>query len=324
MLLAFFLLFLLQFTTAEVQSFAVSGSVLTFSPGWQSTSSEAAGPFSFTNTLGLALTINLPLSTTSISYVGLKTTGGSIYGVCLDCTTSTFNLQEFSGRDATLLSNSDAVPTTIFSLDVNPDEEHVLQISNIADGAESELTFVSLILEKGGSSTTVGDPLVTAISSTSITSSSSTSTVASSTTSTSTTVSSTTSSITATSSSIPSASATAAPASASSNTSAKSSLIAIITILTLIAVLSPLVGLFFYLRNRPRNPASFEDLTTIQDTSTMKQAALGELSTPTSAGPLATAGRKKPPTRLLDPTPYPPFVVPRDAPILPVRRLESG
>lgn len=60
MLLAFFLLFLLQFTTAEVQSFAVSGSILTFSPGWQSTSSEAAGPFSFTNTLGLALTINLP------------------------------------------------------------------------------------------------------------------------------------------------------------------------------------------------------------------------------------------------------------------------
>lgn len=134
MLLACLLLvFLLPFAAADFQNLAVSGVTLSFASGWKSTTSQTSGNFSFTDTLGLALTITLPrgycfvdhqaqcwmpatASTTSINYVGLKTTGGSIYGVCLDCTT-TSKLQEFSGHDAT----ADAVPVSyIYHFDGRP------------------------------------------------------------------------------------------------------------------------------------------------------------------------------------------------------------
>jgi hypothetical protein len=301
----------LSFQVAGVRAgsqFALSQSSLVFAPGWISSTTAASESFLFTDKLGQALTVTLPKTTSSLNYVGLKRTGGSIYGVCVDCASgTTTNLQLFSGHDGTLLNNADAEPATIFSLAVDPAQEHVLQIMNIADnsfGGKSELTFISIVVDVQSSSTSTSTLSVTASKSS-----------ASSSTFT-TSIAPTASSVSMSLSTSASASATAATASGLADNQTRNSLIIIIIVLALTAALSLAVGLVFYYRRERRRIPTLVDLDRIKDPPTMKEATVTPLSHIPS-GFLAMAGRRKPPARLLESYNYQRNNVPQGGPILP-------
>ncbi|KAJ4489483.1 hypothetical protein C8J55DRAFT_301105 [Lentinula edodes] len=136
MLLVLLLLYLQILPAATNVSGTLPDSSLVFSSGWQRSLSRTTDNFLLTDTLGHALTVTIPESTTTINFVGLKRTGGSLYGVCVDCASgSATNLQLFSGHDSTLANNADAEPALIFSLDVNPDQAHILQVTNVGDSS---------------------------------------------------------------------------------------------------------------------------------------------------------------------------------------------
>ncbi|KAF5382983.1 hypothetical protein D9757_006349 [Collybiopsis confluens] len=308
MLLAF-LLVPLSLASNVVPQLALSQQSLIFASGWKSTSAAASGNFLFTDTLGQALTVTLPLSTSSLNYSGLRRTGGSIYGVCIDCPTgATTNLQLFSGHDSTLLSNADAQPTTIFSLDVDPSQEHILQILNLADsrfGNTSEITFISIAIHEGSSVVTSSSASSTSSTAVSI----STASISS--------ASVTSSSSLVSASAVPSPSSSSAPVLEPGRNQTRNSLIAITTIISLIVVLSLAVGIFFYRRNHYQSSV-FDDLTKIED-----PPAAQKMLFPSTPGFLTLAGRQKPPTRL--PERYTNRSdVSQNNPIIPVRRLDTG
>ncbi|KAH7880493.1 uncharacterized protein C8R40DRAFT_257304 [Lentinula edodes] len=141
MLLVLLLLYLQILSAAANVSGTLPDSALIFSSGWQRSLSRTTDNFLLTDTLGHALTVTIPESTTMVNFVGLKRTGGSLYGVCVDCASgSVTNLQLFSGHDSTLANNADAEPALIFSLDVNPDQAHILQVTNVGDSSFGKKT----------------------------------------------------------------------------------------------------------------------------------------------------------------------------------------
>ncbi|KAJ3848812.1 hypothetical protein EV368DRAFT_86196 [Lentinula lateritia] len=332
MLLVLSLLYLQILHAAANVSGTLPDSSLIFSSDWQRSSSRTTDNFLLTDTLGHALTVTIPESTTIINFFGLKRTGGSLYGVCVDCASgSVTNLQLFSGHDSTLANNADAEPALIFSLDVNPDQAHILQVTNVGDssfGRKSELTFISIVVQEASSTNASVPPSPTSSSSTSSSSTSFSSTTSARISSALPTSSSSTSGtaisniFTDSTSSTTSVSSTASSsASAFTNTQTSSSLIAVIVVTTVIAVLSLVIGLFFYFRKQ-RRKAAFVDFVEIEDPPTTQSAPVIP-STSSSSGFLAIAGRQKPPVRLPEPYPYD-FSVSQDGPIFPVRRLETS
>ncbi|KAF9073706.1 hypothetical protein BDP27DRAFT_1318018 [Rhodocollybia butyracea] len=330
MLSAFFFFVLLQVLAIDANnvSFDLSAASLVLDPGWVTSSTSASGKFITTSSIGQALTITLPGSTSSVNYVGLKRTEGSIYGVCVDCDSGTTNsLQLVSGTDSTLLNNADAEPTTIFSFDVDPSQQHTLQITNVGNNSldgEGEITFISVVAIDQEASSTVfitasvssSSTFTTPTSTPTTTTTTSTSVVSASLTGASTTGTSTTSTVSS------SGTASAAPATSSitGSSQTRTSLIALIVVLSLIAVSSLGVGLFFYLRKQ-RGSGRDPSFAT-ENPPTTEKAPEASL-TLASSGFLAKAGRQKPPTRLLEPYPYQ-FGVPQNgSPIFPARRLET-
>ncbi|KAJ3907809.1 hypothetical protein F5879DRAFT_939838 [Lentinula edodes] len=211
-----------------------------------------------------------------VNFVGLKRTGGSLYGVCVDCASgSVTNLQLFSGHDSTLANNADAEPALIFSLDVNPDQAHILQVTNVGDssfGKKSELTFISImiVVQEASPTNTLVPPSSASSSSTSTRISSALPTSSSSTSETaiSTSVAISTD---PTSSTASVAAAASSSASVFTNTQTSSSLIAVIVVPTVIAVLSLVIGLLFYFRKH-RRKAAFVDFVEIEDPPTTQLA----------------------------------------------------
>ncbi|KAJ3929266.1 MAG: hypothetical protein NXY57DRAFT_432864 [Lentinula lateritia] len=322
MLLVLLLLYLQILPAAANVSGTLPDSSLVFSSGWQRSLSKTTDNFLLTDTLGHALTVTIPESTAMINFVGLKRTGGSLYGVCLDCASgSVTNMQLFSGHDSTLENNADAEPALIFSLDVNPDQAHVLQVTNVGDssfGKQSELTFISIVVQEASPTNTLVPPSSTSFSSTStrINSASPTSSSTTSETAISTSVAISTDSTSSTAS----VSATASSSTSVFTNTQSSSLLAVIVVPTVIAVLSLVIGIFFYFRKQ-RRKAAFVDFVEIEDPPTTQLAPV--ISGSSSGGFLAMAGRQRPPVRLLEPYPYD-FPVSQDSPIFPVRRLETA
>ncbi|KAJ3826989.1 hypothetical protein EV361DRAFT_896980 [Lentinula raphanica] len=337
----FALLYLSSFLhiVAANTAFILPESSLTFSSGWEGSSSQVSGTFFFTDTLGHALSVEIPVYTATINYVGLKRTGGSLYGVCVDCDKSSVtNLQLFSGHDSTLHSNVDAEPTTIFSLSVDPRQSHTLQITNIGDssfGDKSELTFVSFVVIQNVSittSTSITPPRTTSSSiMTSSSSRTSVTTTSASFTSITTTSASFTTSATTSSTSVSSSSDLTSETATTSSTSSPSSnatlidnqtKIVVIIAPTMFGVLSLAVGLFFYCRKRRRKDFLYIDSNEIDDEPQYTHSVTNLIPSPSSNGFLAMAGRKKPLPRLPEPYPYI-HPVPQDGPLFPVRRLNS-
>ncbi|KAF5368474.1 hypothetical protein D9758_002413 [Tetrapyrgos nigripes] len=251
-MLALFLFLLLASSIAAQshnQTLTFSDSALSFSTGWKA-SRDVNGDliFVFDNVGVTALVVTLPPLTSHITYTGLGRTQGSLFGVCLDCSTDFTGLSVFDVHDPQLEDNALATPVDVFSLSLDPTQLHNVTILNIPDtrfNGQSELTFLSITvtIEDNGVQTTTTSS-TTSTSSTS-TSSTTTSTMSWSATSWSTVFTSSSTS----SSSLASSSATAAASNALSSTT-RNSIIAVIAILSFIGIGSLLLGLFFYRRRK--------------------------------------------------------------------------
>ncbi|KIY45361.1 hypothetical protein FISHEDRAFT_76544 [Fistulina hepatica ATCC 64428] len=124
-----------------------SDSSLTLSGSWKNVSSIQC-----TNDLGLALTTTLPANSSSFEYIGYQRAEGSLYGVCIDCNTTTHESSYLiiNGHNSSLTNaTQDRNPTVLFSARVDPSTVHNLSIYNIPDSRfknTSQLTFLSLVM----------------------------------------------------------------------------------------------------------------------------------------------------------------------------------
>ncbi|KAK7058777.1 hypothetical protein VNI00_001401 [Paramarasmius palmivorus] len=312
---------------------------LTFLPGWDiSTAQASRSQFLVFDDIDDALEIVFPRFATRVTYTGLKRTGGSQYGVCLNCNDSG-SIRVFDGHDDNLERDSLAVPTTIFQISLPPNRQNTLSLINLPDnrfGGDSELTFVSLTVLVDDGSVSSSSSLSTTSRSTSATSVRTSSTSSSIFSSSGTTsVSETTSSQNPSTSASGSPSATTSAENAASN-GTRNSIIAIIAIFVVLGIASLLVGLSFYLRRRRARRRS----RMAQYSFNAPSAQSGARDSPTrfpsirspspyaprvslmdsSPGPLAAAGRSRPATRLPDPYPYPFSQQPVAGPLTPNRR----
>ncbi|KAK0465367.1 uncharacterized protein EV420DRAFT_1637507 [Desarmillaria tabescens] len=330
---------------------------LHFTSGWNVSQNSAGQQFLFIDELGTVLMASLPNATSHVFFIGLKRSGGSAYGFCLDCNaqTNVGSIVIVDGHDPTLSNDTIAKLDVIFSSSLDPSHNHILAMFNLPDirfDNLSQVTFNSLIvtIEDGenegpsskvvfpnysASSTITGVPstlsqvsatwsgLQTSEASTSFTSVSGTekertwSPATSS--STSSRISYTLSKpLSSSSQYVPPLSSSSPPVAAMSSTtsaepsgssgndnanitplSVNKSLIVVIVTLSSVAVLSLVLGLFLFFRQRGRQtrrrlsePLSFTDRRI-----TSGPPELPMMESLDNIGPLAAAGREPPPRR---------------------------
>ncbi|KAK0456268.1 hypothetical protein EV421DRAFT_43019 [Armillaria borealis] len=141
---------------------------LHFSSGWNISQNSAGQQFLFINELGTVLMASLPSrskntpavtshsrshadATSRVFFIGLKRSGGSAYGFCLDCDaqTNVGSIIIVDGHDPALSNNTLAKLDIIFSSTLDPSHNHVLAIFNLPDirfDNFSQVTFSSLIV----------------------------------------------------------------------------------------------------------------------------------------------------------------------------------
>ncbi|KAJ7130094.1 hypothetical protein C8R43DRAFT_671322 [Mycena crocata] len=149
MLATLYFLGLLSLTYADTtQIISASDSSLVFSPGWsQEYSQTTDDSFMQTYSPVATLTATLPDSASSVSYVGYKRAGGSMYGYCVDCgqgKQGTWILQTANGSDPSATDDATTDGSTIFSVDLDPSTQHTLTVYNLPTNqfnAASEINF---------------------------------------------------------------------------------------------------------------------------------------------------------------------------------------
>ncbi|KAJ7919169.1 hypothetical protein B0H13DRAFT_2320808 [Mycena leptocephala] len=102
--------------------------------------------FMQTDTFGGSLAVTLPRAASSLTYVGFKQAGGSMYGYSLDCEEDCV-LQTVNGSDPSVTADATVSPSTIFSMNLDPSIQHTLRVYNILsdqpDGS-SQISFNTL------------------------------------------------------------------------------------------------------------------------------------------------------------------------------------
>ncbi|KAK0473176.1 hypothetical protein IW261DRAFT_702600 [Armillaria novae-zelandiae] len=304
---------------------------LQFSSGWNISQNSAGQQFLFINELGTVLMASLPNATSRVFFIGLKRSGGSAYGFCIDCDaqTNVGSIIIVDGHDPTLSNSNLAKSDIIFSSPLDPSHNHVLAIFNLPDirfDNFSQVTFSSLIvtIEDGDGDSIPRSGMETSAASTSSIGVSSSEAERTSSPVSSSSASSGTSYVppdppSSSSQYTPLSSSPSSPiASTPSSTSAESSgtsgndntnndltpfsvnksLIAVIVTLSSVAVLSLVLGIFLFFRQRKRQthrrlsePLSFADR---RMTGPPELPMVDGLD---SIGPLAAAGREPPPRR---------------------------
>ncbi|KAF8649845.1 hypothetical protein AX16_005608 [Volvariella volvacea WC 439] len=132
---------------------------LSFPRHWRMARSLSGDSFLYTSNLGLVLTVKLPDSVTSISYLGYRRARGSIYGFCIDCANSS-PVSFVDGHDPDIADNTQAVLSTMFVIDLDATARHNLSLYNLPDpqfGNTSELTLHSLVVNLASNNPPLSD-----------------------------------------------------------------------------------------------------------------------------------------------------------------------
>ncbi|KAF7339876.1 hypothetical protein MVEN_01904600 [Mycena venus] len=119
-------------------------SLITYSPGWSLEFSQSTQD-SFMQAEGIScyLSVTLPINASSVSYVGFKQDGGSMYGYTLDCEENCL-LQTANGSDPTVTDVTTAPQSTLFTLDLDPSTQHTLYVYNIPSNAPDGSSQINL------------------------------------------------------------------------------------------------------------------------------------------------------------------------------------
>ncbi|KAJ7462640.1 hypothetical protein B0H11DRAFT_2285429 [Mycena galericulata] len=158
----------LPITYAATTIISSSDPSISLSPGWsQQYSQSTQDLYMQTNFLDATLSATLPSYATSVSYVGYKRAGGSLYGYCIDCEdTEVWMLQTANASDPTVTDDDTAVESTMFTIDLDPSTQHTLMVVNLPDSQFNDysINLDHLFVEVednatgGNGSTTVTDP----------------------------------------------------------------------------------------------------------------------------------------------------------------------
>ncbi|KAK0198647.1 hypothetical protein F5146DRAFT_1131612 [Armillaria mellea] len=311
---------------------------LHFSSGWNISQNSAGQQFLFINELGTVLMASLPNATSRVFFIGLKRSGGSAYGFCIDCDaqTNVGSIIIVDGHDPTLSNNNLAKSDIIFSSPLDPSHNHVTFSSLVVTIEDGDGDSNPLSINSSASSTVAGvsstpshvlSPWSSMETSAAPTSSAIVSSSEKERTSPPASYSSASSQTSDVPSDPPSPSSQYTPpsysssspiASTPSSTSAEPSvisgndnnnsdltpfsvnrsLIAVIVTLSSVAVLSLVLGLFLFFRQRKRQmhrrlsePLSFADRRMTGPPELPMVEGLDNM------GPLAAAGREPPPRR---------------------------
>ncbi|KAF7339692.1 hypothetical protein MSAN_02184300 [Mycena sanguinolenta] len=132
-------------TTINVIPF--SDASIYYSPGWsQEFSDSAQTSYMQADGFDCYLSVTLPSNASSVSYVGFKRAGGSMYGYTLDCDTDCL-LQTVNATDPTVTDDANAPESTLFTVALDPSTQHTLYVlnilSNLGDGS-SEINLSNL------------------------------------------------------------------------------------------------------------------------------------------------------------------------------------
>ncbi|KAJ7492885.1 hypothetical protein FB451DRAFT_1504534 [Mycena latifolia] len=153
----------LPLTYAATTIISSSDPSVEYSPGWsQEYSQSTDDSYMQTDTFPASLTATLPASASSVSFVGYKRAGESVYGYCLDCQgAAEATLQTANGTDPSVTNNSIALQSTMFSMDLDPSTQHTLTVYNLPiDGsdASSEIAFdhLSVLVADNDTATLTG------------------------------------------------------------------------------------------------------------------------------------------------------------------------
>ncbi|KAF9270421.1 hypothetical protein L218DRAFT_982958 [Marasmius fiardii PR-910] len=234
-------------------------SSLDFSAGWLASHEQLSGGlfFTFSNVeaggVQVALKGTLPDNTQRFEYIGLKRTGGSQYGICLNCGDDDSSILAVDGHDGTLESDDRSIPAIIFSLEVEHGRQNTFILFNLPDdrfGGQSSITFQSLVL-------TIDDGIDDGPNSSS--SSSEIQTSSSTTLTSATSIRPSSPSQTSTTGSTSSPSSSPATVSVPANGSTRGSIIAVIVVFTVLPVVSLAIGLYFFMRHRARRKSRMSD-----------------------------------------------------------------
>ncbi|KAJ6604386.1 hypothetical protein DFH09DRAFT_307824 [Mycena vulgaris] len=279
----------LPLTYAATNIIYSSDPSIEYSSGWTQEYSESTDDlYMQTDDFSASFTATLPSSASSVTYVGYKRPGGSMYGYCIDCAGAAESmLQTVNGTDPSVTSISTEPESTMFSVDLDPSTQHTLTVYNLPNNqlnssSEINLDHLSVLVEDNDTATLTGpgdvtpsasDITASATSSSSSSQSSANSTPSPSTPSSATTGTSTGSSTAssgavdppatstnlilpaATTTPSPAASGTANPTSSSGATAqatsgVSKSLVTGISILAVVFAASVIVGLVVFIRQR--------------------------------------------------------------------------
>ncbi|KAJ6519562.1 hypothetical protein C8R45DRAFT_1085556 [Mycena sanguinolenta] len=202
-ILCFWLWPLLGLLPTHAATINSSDTSIYYSPGWsQEYSTSTQSSYMQTDGFDCYLSVTLPSNATSVSYVGFKRAGGSMYGYTLDCDTNCL-LQTVNATDSTVADNANAPESTLFTIAMDPSTQHILYVYNIpsdlVDGS-SEITLNNLNVAFDDVSTS--SPILPVSNARNLPSTSSAGPTSSAQTSTSTTPTSSSSSASATSRSL--------------------------------------------------------------------------------------------------------------------------
>ncbi|KAJ7102191.1 hypothetical protein B0H15DRAFT_943152 [Mycena belliarum] len=136
----------LPLTYAATSIIYPSDPSIEFSPGWsQEYSQTTQDLYMQTDVFPASLTATLPISASSVSFVGYKRNGWSLYGYCLDCVGAEDELlKAANGTDPSVIDTSLALESTLFTVAMDPSTEHTLTVYNLPNdqlGGSGEITF---------------------------------------------------------------------------------------------------------------------------------------------------------------------------------------
>ncbi|KAK7064447.1 hypothetical protein R3P38DRAFT_3250032 [Favolaschia claudopus] len=129
---------------ATINVIPSSDASIVYSPGWsQEFSQSTQDSFKQASDFGCHLSVTLPSNASSVSYVGFKRAGGSLYGYVLDCVDDCL-LQIANGSDTTVIDDASVSQSTLFTLDMDPSIQHTLYVYNIMSDQPDGFSQINL------------------------------------------------------------------------------------------------------------------------------------------------------------------------------------
>ncbi|KAF8213344.1 hypothetical protein K438DRAFT_1087974 [Mycena galopus ATCC 62051] len=129
---------------ATIRVIPSSDRSIVYSSGWTPQFSESTQePYIQADGFVSSITVTLPTNASSVSYVGFKRSGRSMYGYTVDCQTECL-LDTVNATDPTVTDDASAPQSTLFTIALDPSTQHTLYVYNIPSDLENAPSEINL------------------------------------------------------------------------------------------------------------------------------------------------------------------------------------